>query len=87
MRRLEAIEASLDLQSELELESLYSVGFLATDGVLHADDLGAQRDRTDEAAAAFEDSLDALGDDAAVPSGRSVGPPDRRSSTPASASR
>ena len=72
VRRLEAIEASLQLQSELELESLYSVGYLATDGVLHADDLGAQRDRTDEAAATFEGTLDALGDDAAVPAGRSA---------------
>ncbi len=71
VRRLEAIEANLDLQNELQLETLYSVGFLASDGVLHAGDLGAQQDRTDEALARYETSLDALGDDPEADSGRS----------------
>ena len=71
VHRLEAIEANLDLQHELQVEALYSVGFVASGGTLHAEDLGSQQERTDEAAGAYETSLDALGDDLAVPAGRS----------------
>lgn len=71
VRRLEAIDASLALQYEIEIEGLYSVGFLASDGELHADDLGAQQARTDEATDAYEQSLAELEEGPAARAGQS----------------
>lgn len=69
-RRLRAIEASLELQHELQVETLFSVGYLASEGELHADDLEEQWARTNAAADRLTEATEPLEGDAALSAGQ-----------------